>query len=414
VPTARIRPATAPADRPLNVLCVASYEKGQAFLRECKRQGCRVLLLTSKSLEGADWPRESLDDIYYIPDVDKEWNMPDVIHGVSYLARTVEIDRIVPLDDFDVEKAALLREHLRVPGMGDTTARYFRDKLAMRMKAEEAGIPVPPFSSVINYDRLRAYLAAVPPPYVLKPRTQAGAIGIRKVATEADVWTNLNELGDRQSYYLLEKFVPGEIYHVDTIIREKKVVFSLVSKYGAPPLQVSHEGRVFSTRNVPRGTPEEAEFTALNKRVLEAFGMVRGVSHSEYIKGADGTLYFLETSARVAGAHIAEMVEAATGLNLWAEWAKIECRRDPENYPTPKPRKEYAGLLVSLAKQERPDLSAYADPEVYWKMEDKTYHAGVVVRSPDYARVSDLLTAYTERFYQDFFTSLPPLEKAVD
>lgn len=400
--------------RPLTVLCIASYEKGQEFMRECKRQGCRVLLLTSKSLDQADWPRESLDDIFYIPDVDKEWNMPDVIHGVSYLARSIEIDRIVPLDDFDVEKAALLREHLRVPGMGDTTARYFRDKLAMRMKAAEEGIPVPPFSSVINYDRLRAYMAATPAPYVLKPRTMAGAIGIKKVASEQEVWDQLNALGDRQSYYVLEKFIPGDIYHVDTIVREKQVVFSLVSKYGAPPLQVSHEGKVFSTRNVLRGSTEEAELIALNQKVLGAFGLVRGVSHSEYIRGTDGTLYFLETSARVAGAHIAEMIEGATGLNLWAEWAKIECRRDPENYPTPEPRPDYAGLLVSLAKQERPDLSPYADPEVYWKMHDKTYHAGLVVHSPDYNRVTDLLTDYTQRFYNDFFTTMPPSEKATD
>ena len=43
------------------ILCLASYEKGQEFLRECKRQGCIVYLLTTKDLEHADWPRESID-----------------------------------------------------------------------------------------------------------------------------------------------------------------------------------------------------------------------------------------------------------------------------------------------------------------------------------------------------------------
>ena len=59
-----------------------------------------------------------------------------------FLARTRLIDRIVPLDDYDVETAAALREHLRVPGMGDTTARYFRDKLAMRVQARDRGLQV--------------------------------------------------------------------------------------------------------------------------------------------------------------------------------------------------------------------------------------------------------------------------------
>src|SRR5690242_8601917 len=128
---------------PLTVLCIASFEKGQEFMRQCKRLGCRTYLLTSKSLENADWPRESLDDIFYIPDVEQQWNMEDVIKGVSFLARSIQIDRIVALDDFDVEKAAALREHLRVPGMGDTTSRYFRDKLAMRKRAEDENISVP-------------------------------------------------------------------------------------------------------------------------------------------------------------------------------------------------------------------------------------------------------------------------------
>src|ERR1051326_3848866 len=137
--------------RPLTILCLASYEKGAEFMRECKRQGCRVFLLTSQSIEHANWPRESLDDIFLMPDQNKKWNRDDVIYGVSYMARTQNIDRIVALDDFDVETAAALREHLRVPGMGDTTARYFRDKLAMRTKARDEGLLVPEFIHVLNY-----------------------------------------------------------------------------------------------------------------------------------------------------------------------------------------------------------------------------------------------------------------------
>lgn len=393
------------------ILAIASFEKGQAFLRQCKAEGWKTLLLTSQSLENADWPRECLDDIYFMPDVDKEWDLNDMMHAVSYLARTVKIDKIVPLDDFDVEKAALLREHLRIGGMGDTTARYFRDKLAMRSKARDGGLAIPRFVGVLNYDEIRAFMADVPPPYVLKPRTQAGAIGIKKVESEADLWPLLDALGDRQSYYLLEEFLPGTIWHVDSIVDGSKVLWALVSRYARPPLEVSHEGRVFCTQNVTYGSMEEKALKKLNATVLKTLGLVRGVSHTEYIQSAaDGQFYFLETSARVGGAHIADMIEAASGLNLWAEWAKLEVR---ESY-TPEPsHKRYAGLLVSLARQESPDLSGYNDPEVWWKLEKKN-HAGVVVASEKYERVGELLSTYTERFYQDFFHSLPPKEKHTD
>ena len=108
---------------PRTVLCLASFHKGFEFLRAAKAEGWTVLLLTSQSLQHEEWPREAIDEVFYMPDVDKVWKRDDVIKGVSYLARRHKLHRIVALDDFDVETAAALREHLRVPGMGETTAR---------------------------------------------------------------------------------------------------------------------------------------------------------------------------------------------------------------------------------------------------------------------------------------------------
>jgi biotin carboxylase len=400
-----------PTGRPLTVLCLASYFKGLDFIRECRRQGVRVLLLTSHSIANEPWPKESIDETFYIPDVEKKWKMDDVLLGVSYMARTERIDRIVPLDDFDVETAATLREHLRVPGMGDSTARYFRDKLAMRTKARDEGLPVPEFIHVLNYSRLHEFLDSVTPPWVLKPRSFAGSIGIKKIHSAGEFWTAVERLGDLQSFYLLEQYVPGDIYHVDSIFYEREPLFAIASRYGRPPMDVSQEGDIFTTRTLPRGSDEERPLIDLNQQVLKAFGMVRGVSHSEFIRGHDGNLYFLETSARVGGAHIADLIEAATGLNLWSEWAKIEIAGGHAPYQPPAPRSDSAGLMISLARQEKPDTSAYNDPEVVWRMNDKQHHVGLIVKSQHPARVEQLMQSYVPRFRQDFFASQPPLEK---
>ncbi|OGU35686.1 MAG: ATPase, partial [Ignavibacteria bacterium GWB2_35_6b] len=327
---------------PFTILCIASYEKGADFMRQCYEEGCRVILLTSESLKNADWPRDCLDEIYYIPDVDKEWKMTDVIYSVSYLARSENIQRIVALDDFDVEKAASLREHLRVPGMGETTARYFRDKLAMRMRAREMEINVPEFVHILNYDKIREFLNKVKPPYILKPRMQAGAIGLKKINNAEELWRTIDKLGDKQSFYLLEQFVTGEIFHVDSIIYKSEIKFALAHEYGLPPMEVAHDGRVFSSRTMERGSEDEKILQAMNKEVIKAMGLVHGVSHTEFIKGKNsGEFYFLETSARVGGANIAPMIEAATGINLWREWAKIEILRGNGPYKLPKFREEY-------------------------------------------------------------------------
>lgn len=399
----------------LTILCLASYEKGQDFLRQAKREGARVLLLTSLSLQHkAHWPVESIDEIFYMPDDNRQWNRSDVIKAVSYLARTQVIDRIVPLDDFDLEMAASLREHLRVPGMGETTTRYFRDKLASRMKARDAGLTIPDFVHVLNHGRIAEFVERVPPPWVLKPRSSAGSIGIKKVDNANHLWELIHSLGDNQSNYLLERYVPGDIYHVDSIVYENLVLWAVASGYGRPPMDVSQQGGIFTTRILEYGSPLEQALLEKNRRVLAGLGLVRGVSHTEYIVAReDGRVYFLETAARVGGAHIADLIEQATGVNLWAEWARVELAGGKAPYTPPESRKEYGGLLVSLARQEHPDTSAYREPEIVWRM-NREHHVGLIVRSPQYGRVEELLASLAERAARDFGAALPPKERPTD
>jgi biotin carboxylase len=398
--------------QPLTLLCLASYEKGHRFLKQAKQQGCRVFLLTSESLKDkAKWPRDSVDDIFYMPDVENAWNLQDMLLAVTYLGRNIRIDRIVPLDDFDLEKAAFLREHMRLPGMGETATRYFRDKLAMRMRAAENGIPVPEFTATINYEQITRYVDTVPGPWVLKPRLMAGAIGIKKYQQRQEVWDRIHSLGDQQSFFVLERFVPGDIFHVDSIWFQGEMAYAVASAYGTPPLEVTQGGGVFTTRLLERASEENRVLRGLNERVLKAFGLTDGVSHTEFIRAhEDGAFYFLETSARVGGAHISDLIEAATGINMWAEWARVElAAASGTAYFPPEPRGEYAGLLVSLARQEWPDTSSFQEPELVWRMHKK-HHVGFIVKSPDYQRVAGLLNQYAERVQRDFHAYAPARE----
>ena len=395
-------------DQPLTILCIATYEKGQEFIRECKRQGCTVLLLTVDTLKDADWPRDMIDETFFIP---RDISRDDLLKGVSHLARTREVDRIVALDDFDVETGALLREHLRVPGMGETTARYFRDKLAMRVRAHNQGILVPDFVHVVNDDAIRRFAEHVPAPWMLKPRSNAAAIGIHRIERLDDLWPALDALGDRRSFYLLERFVSGDVFHVDALVWEREPVFHAAHQYGQPPFSVAHRGGIFTTRTVDKAASAWRPLSAINREVLTTLGLVRGVSHTEFIRSAeDGRWYFLETSARVGGAFIVDVVEAATGLNLWREWARIEIAGEDHPYHVPAVRETFAGLALTLARQEEPDTSGYTDPEIVQRIHKK-HHAGLIVRSDDPRRIDQLLDNYTGRFLQDFYAFEPAPER---
>jgi biotin carboxylase len=391
------------------ILCIASYEKGHAFLAEMAAQGCNVVLMTAHKHRDAPWPKPAVEEIHTFSDVPKP---EEVVQLAQKLARHLKIDRVVALDEFDLEAAALIREEMRLPGMGYTTTRNFRDKLAMRMRAKAAGIAVPEFIGIRNYDDLRNFLAETRGPWLLKPRTSASAIGIRRIAYDYELWRALDELGDEQANFLLERFIPGDVFHVDSITWNRRLLAQATQVYGAPPMMLMQGGGVFTTRTMDRKAADTNTLRALDAAVVPALGMVSGVTHSEYIRAeGDGTFYFLETAARVGGAYIAELVEFSTGMNPWVEWARIEAAlAHGTNYTLPMRRDAYAGSVICLAKQEWPDLSAYDDPEIVLRM-DRHHHAGLIVQADNPYRVKKLIESYRDRFAEEFCASMPPPDR---
>jgi phosphoribosylamine-glycine ligase len=402
-----------PQNRSLNIVCLATYFKGVDFIRECKAHDCHVVLITKEKMLGEDWPRESLDDLIAVPN---DAGPALFIDLLAFLGRNRRIDRVIALEEFDVVTAALMREHLCLPGLSSSRAKIFRDKLSMAVYSQRAGIKVPEFVQLLNQDEINEYMERVPGPWVIKPRSDVSAIGIRKVDQPNEVWRAIEEMNarenlrERASYYVLARFIPGEVFHVDSLVNDGKVVFAGTNQYGRPPMQVAHQGGAYISRTVARGSADEKALFDVNKKLIKALGLERGATHAEFIKSdADGQLYFLEIAARVGGAYIAEVLEAASGVNLWREWAKLEIG-DGKAPKVSAARKEYAGIILSLAKQEFPDTSAYVDDEITHRVK-KRHHAGLIVRARKLDRVTELLNDYFVRFADDFVAVAPPPER---
>jgi biotin carboxylase len=392
-------------------LCISNYFKGNAFLIALKKAGNTVFLVTTEKLKESNWPQEYLDEIYYMPGQDLDWDLDKLLVGVAGIMKHTKIDAVVALDDYDVEKATYLRENLRIPGMGQTTGRYFRDKLAMRMRAEDAGVLVPSFSALFNDEEINHFADTVPAPWVLKPRSEASANGIIKVHDKDSFWQNIHELGDNRIKYLVEQFKLGDVYHADSLNLDSKSIFCTVSRYLATPMEISQGGGIFRSANIIHGSDDDKAIKEANKQVMKAFGMKNGAAHTEFIKGKDdGQIYFLETSSRVGGAHLAEMVEGATDINLWTEWANIEDTISKgKTYKLPKVTKGYAGIVLTLSKYENPDLSSFNDQEVCFRV-PLEYHAGLIVKSKKQERILELLGDYATRL-SDGFSSVAEQEK---
>ncbi|MCA0365812.1 MAG: ATPase [Bacteroidetes bacterium] len=398
----------------MTILCICTYFKGSEFLKAAKAEGNKVFLLTHKDLEHKPWPRESIDEFFYLENNENTFETyKTIIQGTSFLMQKNKIDLVVALDDFDVEKAALVREHFRIPGMGQTTARYFRDKLAMRVQAEDFGIPVPDFSPLFTDIDITEFLENTQGPWLVKPRSEASAAGIKKVYSKDEAWSHIHSLGDDRHQFLIECFKPGDVYHIDSLIIDSKIVFERCSQYLSPPFDVAHGGGIFRSVTVEHGSIDDEALSLINHQVMNAFGMRFSAAHTEVIKcHADGNYYFLETASRVGGAHLAEMVETSSGINLWKEWAKIETAvAEKKKYILPKVEKSYSGIIISLSSQQWPDMSPFNDPEVVWVMNEE-YHVGLIVKSSERKRILELLDKYAKMIVEmGYHASAPAPDK---
>ncbi|MFM9903283.1 MAG: ATP-grasp domain-containing protein [Pyrinomonadaceae bacterium] len=400
-----------------HIVCIASEHKGNEFLEEAQNAGWHVTLVTRKRLLDSPWSWTSINDVKTVED---DAGVTDYIRAVTNIAGSRSVDRVAGMDEFDVLTAAMAREHLTLPGMSRSHALSFRDKLTMRNIASNADIPCPEYIGAFNASKISEFLANVPAPWIVKPRNEVSAFGIRKCGSEGEVWDVLTDLDgrnnwrDHPSQFLIERFIKGRVFHVDSVVKDGKVQASGVSQYGTTPLEVSHHGGVFTSSIMSYASEERKTLENLNANLLSAFKYERGVSHAEFLQSeADGQFYLLEVACRVGGAYIANVLEHACGFNLWREWAKLETETDTTPYSVPKLREDFAGITLALANVEEPDTSHYTDEEIVYKVK-KPKHVGVIFCSPKQERIDELMAIYSERIANDFLAVAPVKERYDD
>jgi biotin carboxylase len=400
-----------------HIVCIASFFKGNDFFEECHEAGWRVTLVTRKGLLDEPWAWTALSDV---KTVENNATAEDYIRVAANVAGVRPIDRIVGIDEFDVLTAAKAREHLQIEGISNSFALRFRDKLRMRNLALKIGLSCPEFTGAFHSEAIDRFLDDVPAPWIIKPRTEVNAFGIRKCETKEEIWRVLSELDarhtwrDHPSQYLIERFIEGRVFHVDSVVADGKVSACGASVYGETPMKVSHGGGVFTTSVLPYKSKETKELEKLNKKLLKGFEYERGVAHAEFLQCAEtGKFYLIEVAARVGGAHIADVLDFACGFNLWREWAKLEIADDENPYQLPKSRREYAGIALALAKEETPDTSDYTDAEIVRRI-SKPKHVGLIFCSQKHERIAELLGIYTERITRDFLAVAPKKERYDD
>jgi D-alanine-D-alanine ligase-like ATP-grasp enzyme len=98
----------------------------------------------------------------------------------------------------------------------------------MRQMAKDSGINIPTFTAIFNDEILHEFTQNHPTPWVLKPRSEASASGIKKIHSTEQLWEIVNNLGEERYKFLLETFKPGDVFHVDSLVYKRKLCLLLV------------------------------------------------------------------------------------------------------------------------------------------------------------------------------------------
>lgn len=380
---------TAPrSDRTL--LCIARLRAGRQFIQEALKLGCRVYVLTEDAEREAAWP-EGLAGLVTV------WNMGDrtgVMHVARELAARERLDRVVALLERDVEVAAAIREDLGIPGQPAWQANLFRDKLAMRLKGLSCDVRVPHFAPVSDRAAVGRMFAEIAPPYLLKIRDGLGASNITRLDDRDSAWRAIDSLGDQADRYLIEQYIAGDVFHVDSITQGGRPAFAIASRYGLPLLDVVKGGN-FVSYTLEQDSDLALRLLEANRRIITGFGFEQGITHIEFIVGAaDHEVYFLEGASRLAAARIPWVIEEATGISLHHEWARLEAL---DAYQVSRPRQGYAGIVTTVSKHGPADLSRFDDPHIVWKSADP-FVPGLILRADDPRALEARIREYDRQF----------------
>ncbi|WP_227746896.1 MULTISPECIES: ATP-grasp domain-containing protein [Paraburkholderia] len=212
--------------------------------------------------------------------------------------------------------AARLRNSFSIPGdLPDQVVR-FRDKAVMKYDIAAAGLRVPRFAALEDLGFPDAEeINAMRFPVIVKPRTGAASVGVRRVDTRAQfdaLWPTLPIAG-----YECEEYIEGTIYHVDGFVLDGAFVIARASRYVNTCLEFA-QGKPLGSVMLDPGPLNDALLTFADAS-LRALALVNGPFHLEIIRGRDG-LYFLEIGARVGGGEIPFLFRDLYGVDLFALW----------------------------------------------------------------------------------------------
>ncbi len=332
------------------------YDK---FLKELNED--LILLTAEKHKEG--FSQKDYIHIETFDDYDKNGSVD--LRAVE-LYEKYRYRAVINCYEYDVLRAATIRDAFQLPGQGTRSALMYRDKLLMKEVAQKKGIPTPAFRELITPLDLIQFIKEHGYPVLIKPLQEGGS---RKIASI----NNVHELRQLLSQGLppmmmVESFVKGDIYHVDGIVINGNIEFVCTSKYLNALLHQYQIGTFTGGYLLHPTNPLSKRMIELTKQLVQAFDTPPNTTfHAEWFHTPDDEIIFCEIASRPGGGRINETLIHTFGVDLFKTHVRSMVGL-PQPLPEPSEYmqvKKLSGRVLILKKEGR-FLSAPKEKPPSW------------------------------------------------
>jgi hypothetical protein len=291
------------------------------FTRGLAEAGARVFGVGDQHAGNLpDLVRRSLSEYVQVSSL---WDSGKVIAGLQQQLKGQQLDRIECLWEPGVMLAAELREHFGVAGMNVEHARLFRDKEAMKVALDAAGIRTPRHIAVDSIAGCWDAVEKIGFPLILKPIDGAGSADTYRVGSSEELRAVLPLLR-HVPMISIEEFIDGEEYTFDTITIDGEIAYYNIAWYRPRPLIArSNEWispQVIALRDVDR--PDLANGVKMGFDVIKALQFGTGFTHMEWYRKSDGEVVFGEIGGRPPGAHQVDQMKYACDFDVFKAWGQ--------------------------------------------------------------------------------------------
>jgi biotin carboxylase len=223
---------------------------------------------------------------------------------------TFAADRAVPV-------VAGVAEALGLPGIGTETAHLMTNKIAMRRRLADAGVPQPRFAALRHIHDVPAAVDAVGFPAVLKPADSAGQRGLFLVASVDDIERHLHaalaQSTDEEA--ILESYHPGLEVNGLLVARGGEVTVVTLSDRRRP----AGVGFGVAVAHIYPSTlfgDALAEVERVGRSTIHALGLRDGIAYPQVIWGDDGVARLIEVAARIPAGQMDSVARYGVGVDL--------------------------------------------------------------------------------------------------